>query len=161
MWGFPNTRELGPNLNSQMHLLVPLEGSSEQPCPEKCWPLQAIAHSFSGVSEPLFYSDQQCFQPNCFWHDLPLGTGPKQCQSSTWSGCWLQTLCYKQMFQWDYNDNATWSQTTTYEVIAPFQDRTTSYQFRANHHLSKSLPCSLTTTVEFLGLVFWGWISPD
>ena len=51
-------RELGPNLNSEAHLLVPLEASSKQPCPEKCWPLQAIAHSFSGLRGPPFYSEQ-------------------------------------------------------------------------------------------------------
>lgn len=52
-------RQLGPNLTSQVHLLVPLEASSKQPCPEKCWPLQAMACSSSGLEGPAFYSEQQ------------------------------------------------------------------------------------------------------
>lgn len=73
IWGLPHMRGLGPNLNSQAHLPVPLEASSKEHCPEKCWPLQAIPCSFSGLRGAPLHSEQhqgRCWQQPWLQRDV-------------------------------------------------------------------------------------------
>lgn len=125
IWGLPHRRQLGPNLNSQAHLPVPLE----QPCPEKCWLLQAIPCSFSGL------------------RGLPL------CSEQHQGRCWMQTWLQRDVLirlQW----------LPPLLKLLPSSTTVLSYK---NSKLTTTSPESPmhVTTVEFLGVVFWGWISPD
>lgn len=128
IWGLPHMRELGPNLNSQAHLPVHLEASSKQPCPEKCWLLQAIPCSLSGLRGPPLYSEQH--------------------QGRCWLQTWLQTDVLIRL-QWQ-------------PPLLKLQPSSTTVQPQ-NSKLITTFPESPThvTTVEFLGVVFWGRISPD
>lgn len=79
--------------------------------------------------------------------------------SSNWSGCWLYLLQADVLmrFQWQRNlvlNQRSWS-------YSPLPRLYNLVSIQGSSPPLQSLPCSLMTTVEFLGLVLWGWSSPD